>query len=43
MSKNAYFLEKKCKIAAASGDPLPKPPLISGDWGLRVVNLTLLI
>jgi len=32
MPKNAYFLKKNCKIAAASG---ARPPLTSGDWELR--------
>jgi len=27
MPKNAYFLVKRCKIAAASGAPSPNPPL----------------
>jgi len=43
--KNAYFLEKSCKIAAASGDPPPKIPaglqrLRTSSSDPRVVTLT---
>jgi len=31
MPKNAYFLEKAIKIAAASGAPSSSHPLASGD------------
>jgi len=34
MPKNAYFLKKSCKIAAAPGGFAPEPPLASGGWGL---------
>jgi len=43
MSKNAYFLVKGCKIAAAPGGLAPEPPLASGDWGLRPQTPTLLL
>jgi len=33
MLKNALFFEKAGKIAAALGDPPPKPPLACGGWG----------
>jgi len=39
MPKNAQFLEKCCKIAAA---PAPEPPLASGGWGLRPQTSVLL-
>jgi len=39
MPKNAYFLEKNCKIAAAPGGEAPKPPLASGGWGLCYSHL----
>jgi len=32
--KNAYFLEKGCKIAAAAGGSVLEPPLASGGWRL---------
>jgi len=38
MPKNAYFLEKGYKIAAA-----PEPPLASGGWGLRPQTPALLL
>jgi len=43
MPKNAYFLEKGCKIAAATGDSAPEPPLASGGWGLRPQTPALLL
>jgi len=35
MPKNAYFLEKSCKITAAPGGSALEPQLASGGWGLR--------
>jgi len=35
MLKNAYFLEKSCKIAIALVGSAPKFPLACGGWGLR--------
>jgi len=35
MPKNAYFLEKSCKIAAAPGGSVFELPLASGSWKLR--------
>jgi len=35
MPKNAYFLEKVCKIAATPGGSAPEPPLAGGGWRLR--------
>jgi len=43
MPKNAYFLEKSCKIAAVSGGSAPEPPMASGSWGLRPQNPAFLL
>jgi len=38
MPKNAYFLEKGCKIRSA-----PEPPLASGGWRPRLQTPALLL
>jgi len=43
MPKNAYFLEKGCKIAASPGGSAFGLPLASVGWGLRPPTPALLL